>query len=243
MIVRVLGERADAPSCCIVRSLAIEYKDASFGVSTTPDGGLARLELSGQPSYRSLMKIGGNIQRIRQERDLTLEELSEEAGVPVGYLKRIEAEKIASPGPEMLERIATGLGVKVGDLFDDQADPPKIEVVMLSSRPEAPEAFVVFLRNHYRRLTLDERVFLEQTLDESRTSSEARQAEFYDFWKEQLDNYRGSPRQSLLQVALGTHPDFDQKGCEMLPQIWSIAEILLEQLTTAVKEKEYKIKG
>ena len=167
---------------------------------------------------------------------MSIEDLSQEADVDQTHLKRIEAGQVASPGPDMLVRIAKGLGVDVGTLFGEDGEVPKLELVMFSSPREVPGAFSAFLRNNQRHLTLDERVFLERTLGELDVNSPiARQADFYDFWKDLLHSYRGSPHQGLLRLALGIHPDYGPETRDLIPQIWAVAEVLVRDLVPAAK--------
>ena len=162
---------------------------------------------------------------------MSIEDLSQEADVDQTHLKRIEAGQVASPGPDMLVRIAKGLGVDVGTLFGEDGEVPKLEIIMLSAPPEVPEAFSVFLRNNQRHLTLDERAFLERTIGELATDSLlGRQAEFYDFWKDLLHAYRGSPNQALLRFALGIHPEYGPGTRDLIPQIWTVAEVMAKDL-------------
>jgi len=177
------------------------------------------------------MEIGRNIERIRQAREMSIEDLSQEADVDQSHLKRIEAGHVSSPGPDMLVRIAKGLGVEVGALFGEDGEVPKLELVLLSVPADVPEAFSVFLRNNQRHLTLDERVFLERTVGELSTDSLlGRQAEFYGFWKDLLHAYRGSPNQGLLRFALGIHSDYGPETRDLIPQIWAVAEVMARDL-------------
>jgi XRE family transcriptional regulator, regulator of sulfur utilization len=60
--------------------------------------------------------VGNRIRVLRNERDLTLEELGTTTGLSKGQLSKIE---LGAPrtAPEHYERIAKALGVTVGDLF------------------------------------------------------------------------------------------------------------------------------
>ena len=66
--------------------------------------------------------VAARIRQFREDRKLTLEELSERAGVGAPQLGRIEAGAVpASLAP--LLKIARGLGVRLGTLLDDAAQP------------------------------------------------------------------------------------------------------------------------
>jgi transcriptional regulator with XRE-family HTH domain len=190
------------------------------------------------------MEIGANIESIRRDREMSIEDLSRESDVDPTHLKRIEAGQVASPGPDTLVRIAKGLGVEVGALFGEDGEVPKVELVMLSAPADVPGAFVAFMRNNQRHLTLDERVFLERVLGEVGTDLlVARQADFYDFWKDLLHAYRGSPHQSLLRLALGIHPDYGPETRDMIPQIWAVAEVMVNDLVPAAKRDGKRSRG
>jgi len=177
------------------------------------------------------MEIGRNIVRIRQAREMSIEDLSHESDVDRPDLEKIEAGQVTSPDPEMLVRIAKGLGVGVGALFEEDEAVPELKLVILSAPSEVPEAFSNFLRNNQRHLTLDERAFLERSLGEVDANSLiSRQADFYDFWKDLLHAYRGSPHQELLRLVLGTHPDYGPETRDLLPQIWAVAEVMARDL-------------
>lgn len=61
-------------------------------------------------------RIGQNLQRIRRATGLSQEELSHRASVHQTYLSGVEGGK-RNPSALVLEKIANGLGVDVGDLF------------------------------------------------------------------------------------------------------------------------------
>lgn len=61
------------------------------------------------------MEIGKQIIKLRQEQNLTQQELAENVGISVSYLRKIEEEN-CSPHAKTLSRIAYGLGVRIDEL-------------------------------------------------------------------------------------------------------------------------------
>lgn len=62
-------------------------------------------------------RVGGNLQRLRHDRGLTQEELAHKADIHQTYLSGVEVGR-RNPSIQVLERIAKGLGVDIGALFD-----------------------------------------------------------------------------------------------------------------------------
>ncbi len=65
--------------------------------------------------------IGGKIKSIRESRNLTIDEVSERAGVSKVQIERIE-ENIEIPSLAPLIKIARVLGVRLGTFLDDQKE-------------------------------------------------------------------------------------------------------------------------
>lgn len=59
---------------------------------------------------------------LRGARGLTQSELSAKAGITVSYVSRLEAGG-AAPGLDLIERIASALGVSIPDLLPSKPDP------------------------------------------------------------------------------------------------------------------------
>jgi transcriptional regulator with XRE-family HTH domain len=57
------------------------------------------------------------LRRLRLERDLSQERLAERSGLNYKYIGRVELGK-ADPGADVLVRLARGLSVAVGELFE-----------------------------------------------------------------------------------------------------------------------------
>ena len=64
-------------------------------------------------------KLGKNIQKIREEKQITIKELSGMAGIRAEYLKKIEQGKAYGVLIDKhLSKIAKGLNVRLSCLFD-----------------------------------------------------------------------------------------------------------------------------
>ena len=62
-------------------------------------------------------RVGKNVRTLRVDRGLSQEELAYKAGIHQTYLSGVEGGK-RTPSVLVLERIADGLGVDVGRLFE-----------------------------------------------------------------------------------------------------------------------------
>ena len=70
----------------------------------------------------TLRPLGAQLRRLRLDRRLTQETLAELASLNYKYIGRVELGK-ADPGADVLVRLARGLGVPVGELFDTITPP------------------------------------------------------------------------------------------------------------------------
>lgn len=66
-------------------------------------------------------RVGANVRRLRQAKDLTQEDLAGEAGIGMRHLGRIERGEI-SPTVDLLAKVAGALGVHPAVLLGDPAD-------------------------------------------------------------------------------------------------------------------------
>ncbi|MEW9671177.1 helix-turn-helix domain-containing protein [Ammoniphilus sp. 3BR4] len=66
--------------------------------------------------------IGKRIQRLRQDKGLSLSELAERAGVAKSYLSTIERDIQSNPSIQFLEKISAVLGVSVNAFLHDEED-------------------------------------------------------------------------------------------------------------------------
>ncbi|MEN6325761.1 MAG: helix-turn-helix transcriptional regulator [Syntrophomonas sp.] len=58
------------------------------------------------------------IKQLRRQQNLTLQQLSELSGVSNGYISDLENGKEGNPSLIILQKIATGLGVTIPELFE-----------------------------------------------------------------------------------------------------------------------------
>jgi transcriptional regulator with XRE-family HTH domain len=65
----------------------------------------------------SLHTFAANLKRLRKERKLTQEALAEAAGVHLTHISKIE-RCVCEPGAKTIAKLARGLGVSAGPLFD-----------------------------------------------------------------------------------------------------------------------------
>jgi transcriptional regulator with XRE-family HTH domain len=61
--------------------------------------------------------VAWNVRRLRVERDVSAEALASQSGVDRVYLSRIEGSQ-ANASVDILERLASALGVEIGQLFE-----------------------------------------------------------------------------------------------------------------------------
>jgi len=64
------------------------------------------------------MDIGKRIRELREEQGLRQEDLAQRAGVARNTIARIERDELV-PSVAMVEKVANGLGVELGALFQD----------------------------------------------------------------------------------------------------------------------------
>jgi transcriptional regulator with XRE-family HTH domain len=81
------------------------------------------------------VQIGKKIRTLRQERDVTLDQLAEKARLTKGQLSKIENGKVSCP-VSTLTRIASALGVHVGLLFD--SDDTQARAVLVKKGERKP---------------------------------------------------------------------------------------------------------
>ncbi|MCL6452817.1 MAG: helix-turn-helix domain-containing protein [Alicyclobacillus sp.] len=77
--------------------------------------------------------IGPVIQRLRMERNLSLSELAERAGISKSYLSSIERDIQGNPSIQILEKICHVLGVSLPELLNAES---QMEQEMASLDPD-----------------------------------------------------------------------------------------------------------
>lgn len=80
-------------------------------------------------------EVGATLQKLRLERNLTLEDLSRAAGVSKSMLSQIEREK-ANPTIAVAWRLANALGVSIGELLSAETRP--VETIRVFEAHEQP---------------------------------------------------------------------------------------------------------
>lgn len=78
-------------------------------------------------------QIGQRIRALRQQRNVTLDQLADEARLTKGQVSRIENGKVSSP-VSTLTRIAVALGVGAGFFFQSPASTPRATLVRRTER-------------------------------------------------------------------------------------------------------------
>lgn len=66
--------------------------------------------------------IGPRIKKYRTQRNLSLSELAERAGVAKSYLSSIERNLQSNPSVQFLEKVSTVLGITVNTLLNEQSE-------------------------------------------------------------------------------------------------------------------------
>lgn len=61
--------------------------------------------------------LGDNIRRLRKEKCISINKLSELTGISLGYLSDIENNKANNPTIDILDKISTALNCSIEDLF------------------------------------------------------------------------------------------------------------------------------
>jgi transcriptional regulator with XRE-family HTH domain len=80
-----------------------------------------------------MMILGERIRQARAKRSITLETLARRTGLTTGYLSKIE-RNLNNPPIATISRIATALGVKITDFFEDTSKPRRLSIVRPDER-------------------------------------------------------------------------------------------------------------
>ena len=87
------------------------------------------------PPKKSPPEVGATLQKLRLERDLTLEDLSRAAGVSKSMLSQIEREK-ANPTIAVAWRLANALGIGIAELLSSETR--QVEAIRILDAHETP---------------------------------------------------------------------------------------------------------
>ncbi|PMC39598.1 transcriptional regulator [Bacillus sp. UMB0899] len=74
--------------------------------------------------------IGPRIKKYRTQKNLSLSELAERAGVAKSYLSSIERNLQSNPSVQFLEKVSSVLGVSVNTLLNEhnESDPEELDI-------------------------------------------------------------------------------------------------------------------
>jgi transcriptional regulator with XRE-family HTH domain len=61
--------------------------------------------------------VGALLREARLAHDLSLQEVAVQAGCSAGYVHKLEADRVRTPSPRVLARLAAALGLGYGDLM------------------------------------------------------------------------------------------------------------------------------
>ena len=64
-------------------------------------------------------EVGNNIRKIRERKGYTLKQIAERSELSIGFISQVERNQ-TEPSLASLKRLAMALGVKTGDLFEEQ---------------------------------------------------------------------------------------------------------------------------
>ena len=96
-------------------------------------------------------KVGARVRSLRRERGLTIEQLAAATGLTKGFISQLERDRTA-PSLASIARICDALGVRLGDIFEDE---PRPALVRRAERPLANG--VPSTRNHLLSLREERR--------------------------------------------------------------------------------------
>ncbi|WP_027801066.1 helix-turn-helix domain-containing protein [Paraburkholderia dilworthii] len=100
---------------------------ASLGIRRATTGAASAPNAMAAPAIAAPPRVGEQIQRLRAERRMTLDDLSRAAGVSKSMLSEIERDK-ANPTIAVAWRLTNALGVSLDSLFAPQKTPEAITV-------------------------------------------------------------------------------------------------------------------
>jgi XRE family transcriptional regulator, regulator of sulfur utilization len=100
---------------------------ASSGIRRAASNAASTAGMASVPAIAAPPRVGEQIQRLRAERRMTLDDLSRAAGVSKSMLSEIERDK-ANPTIAVAWRLTNALGVSLDSLFAPQKTPEAIAV-------------------------------------------------------------------------------------------------------------------
>jgi transcriptional regulator with XRE-family HTH domain len=135
------------------------------------------------------MKIGENIQRIRQQKQMTLPALANEAGLSKGYIYMLESGEMTNPSVDVLDKIANALSCTIADLLGHR------KTAIKASAVEIPDSLTKFAKQRRRAgepLSEDDIVSLAATQFRGRRPETVEDwAYLYEFFKRTFEKKGG----------------------------------------------------
>lgn len=84
-------------------------------------------------------KFGSYLRELRKQKDLSLRQLAEDAGIDFTYLSKVETNKIPPPSEDAIIRLANILGADVDELLSLARKVDKTLHDFLVTQPDAPK--------------------------------------------------------------------------------------------------------
>lgn len=94
------------------------------------------------------MGVSERLKELRLERELSVAELAESAGVSSPYIWQIESGRRQNPSGDKLQKLATALGVTIADLIGS------VEGIPSEALEEAPASLREFVRRRGKALAV-----------------------------------------------------------------------------------------
>jgi transcriptional regulator with XRE-family HTH domain len=111
-----------------------------------------------------MITIGDKLRQLREEKRVSLYEMSQRTGLQRGFIRRVE-NNLASPSLETLERFANALHMQLWQLFytGDQWQPPQYltdlhELAQERAKAGLEARFFLKLRPFLARIPMDDRL-------------------------------------------------------------------------------------
>lgn len=109
------------------------------------------------------MTLGERIRQVRNQREMTLEQLARRTELTVSFLSQVERDAV-SPSIDSLRKIAQTLGTRVGAFFEEEVDARKeLTLIRRAERPrtvdKATRSTVEMLASGLLNIKMEPRVF------------------------------------------------------------------------------------
>lgn len=84
-------------------------------------------------------QFGSYLRELRKQRDLSLRQLAEDAGIDFTYLSKVETNKIPPPSEDAIMRLADALGADADELLSLARKVDRTLHEFLVTEPDAPK--------------------------------------------------------------------------------------------------------